>query len=86
MTVNNIIVLVFEKNTRDSPVLGCISLIGLHIHELKDLISDNLFDPLSITKFNLIRNVNNLQGITLFQAIAASKANTIIFNVQIYCI
>ena len=38
----------------------------------KDLTSDNIFDPLSRTKYNFIRNVNILQGIPLFQAVAAS--------------
>ena len=73
MNVTNIIEIVFGKNTRYSPVLGYICFIGLHIHLFsKDLTSDNLFDRLSRTKYNLIRNVKVLQGIPLFQAVAAS--------------
>ena len=73
----------FEKNTRDSPVSGCICLIGLHIHlTSKDLTFDNLFDTLSRTKYNLIRNAKILQGIPLFQAVSASWANIYNFNVQ----
>ena len=63
----------FEKSTRDSPVSGCICLIGLHIHLIsKNLTTDNIFDPLSRTKYNLIRNVKILQVIPLFQAVSAS--------------
>ena len=50
-----------------------VGLIGLYIHLIsKDLTSDNFFDPLSRTRYNLIRNVNILQGIPLFQAVAVS--------------
>ena len=46
---------------------------GLHIHLVaKYLTSDNLFDPLSRTKYNMIAEFNILQGIPLFQAVAAS--------------
>ena len=83
MNVTNIIGLVLKKNnTRYSPVSGCIYLIGQHIHLIsKDLTSDNLFDILSRTinqetkKNDLIRKFNILQGIPLFQAVAASYAN-----------
>ena len=51
MNVTNISELVFEKNTRDSPITGCICLIGQHIHLIsKYLTSDNHFDTLSRTK------------------------------------
>ena len=57
----------------DSPVSGCICLIGLNIHLIsKYLTPDKLFEPLSKTKYNLVRNVKILQEIPLFQAVAAS--------------
>ena len=72
-----------KKNTRYSPVSGCICLIGLHIQLIsKDLTSDKRFDPLSITKYDLIRNVNILQGIPLIQGNALQNikiANQIVF-------
>ena len=50
MNVTNIIGFVFFLNTRDSPVSGCICLIGQHIHLIsKDLTHDNRFDTLSRT-------------------------------------
>ena len=73
MNETNIIGLVFKKKTRDSPVSGCICLIGLHIHLIsKYLTSDNIFDPLIRTKYNLIRKFNMLQGLPLFQAVDVS--------------
>ena len=60
-------------NSRDSPISGCICLIGQHIHLIsKYLTSDNRFDPLSRTKYNLISNFKVFQGIPLFQAVAVS--------------
>ena len=50
MNVTNIAVLVFWRGERDSPVSGCICLIGQHIHLISsDITSDNSFDTLSGT-------------------------------------
>ena len=50
MNVTNIIGLVFLNIAKDSPVSGCIYLIGQHIHLIsKYLTSDQRFDTLSRT-------------------------------------
>ena len=79
MNVTNTIGLVFCKIKRDSPVAGCVCLIGQHIHLISKYLNyDNLFDTLSRTikqetkKYNFIRDFKVLQGITMLQAVAAS--------------